>query len=200
MEQNAREMAQKATKLSRQCQKEIDLQTAKQLQLEENARAAKLRESEGKQSQIAEINKLMEVINKKSGNVKSTPMIKVPQPCPCCNAEKHKTAAGNCRSTAREKQKKMPGKAEKHHALCMCETCDEEITNGKKWDNDKCSSNKEKVPETHRCNPSPTKGQEPITSLVTPSESEALLSEPPPPFDPGKDPDDPEWTGFSEKT
>ena len=91
----------------------------------------------------------------------------------------------------------MQGKAEKHHALCMCETCDEEITNDKKWEDDKGSSNKE--PEAHRHDPSPTKGQESITSLVTPSESKALLSEPPPPSDPGEDPDNPEWTGFSEK-
>ena len=34
----------------------------------------------------------------------------------------------------------MQGKAEKHHALCMCETCDKEITNGKKQEDDKGSS------------------------------------------------------------
>ena len=63
LEQDVREMAQKTAKLSRQHQKEIDLQTAKQLQLEENARAAKLGKDEAKQSQIAEMDRLMEVIN-----------------------------------------------------------------------------------------------------------------------------------------
>ena len=44
-------------------------------------------------------------------------MIKVLQPCLCCNAEKHQAAAGDCMNTAREKQKKMQGKAGKHHAF-----------------------------------------------------------------------------------
>ena len=197
LEQDAKEMAQKAAKLSRQCQKEIDLQTAKQL--EENARAVKLGKDEVKQSQIAEMDRLMEVINQKSGNVKSTPMIKVPQPCPCCSAEKHQATVRDCTNTAREKQNKMQGKAGKHHALCMCETSDEETTNGKKWESENGLSNKEKVSGAHRCDPSPIKGQESITSLVTPSESEASLSEPPPPSDPRDDPEDPEWPGFSEK-
>ena len=55
------------------------------------------------------------------------------------------------------------------------------------------------MPGACRRDPSPTKRQELITSLVTPSESEASLSEPPPPSDPGDNPDDPEWTGFSEE-
>ena len=93
----------------------------------------------------------------------------------------------------------MQGKAGKHHALCMCETWDEEITNSKKWEGDNGSNNKENVLGAHRCNPSPTKGQKSITSLITPSESKASLSELPPPSDPGDDPDDPEWTGFSEE-
>ena len=63
LEQDAREIAQKAAKLSRQCQKVIDLQTTKQLQLEENARAPKPGKDEAKQSQIAEMDRLMEVIN-----------------------------------------------------------------------------------------------------------------------------------------
>ena len=101
-------------------------------------------------------------------------------------------------NTAREKQTKMQNKAGKHHVFCMCETCDEQTTNSKIWEGDNGLSNTEYVPGAHRHDPSPTKGQESITSLVTPSESEASLSEPPPPSDPRDDPDDPEWTGFSE--
>ena len=65
--------------------------TAKQLQLEENARAAKLEKDEIKQNQIAEMNRLMDVINKKIGNQKCKPMTEIPQLCPYCNAEKHQT-------------------------------------------------------------------------------------------------------------
>ena len=62
-------MIEKEAELSRLKQREIDLQTAKQLQLEENARAARLEKDETKQSQIAEMDRLMEVINKKNGNL-----------------------------------------------------------------------------------------------------------------------------------
>ena len=93
----------------------------------------------------------------------------------------------------------MQDKAGKHHALCTSETCHKEVTNSKKREGDNGSSNKENVPGACRYNPSLTKGQESIRSLVTASESEASLSGPPPPSDPGDDPDDPEWTGFSEE-
>ena len=49
-------------------------------------------------------------------------------------------------NTARENQKKMQDKAGKYHALCMCETCDEDTTNSQKWEGDYGLSNKEKVP------------------------------------------------------
>ena len=120
LEQDVREMAQKVAELSKQCQKEIDFQTAKQVQLEENARAAKLGKDEAKQCQIAEMDRLMEVINRKSGNVKSTPMIKVLQPCPCCNAEKHHVTVGDCMKTVREKRNKCKARQENTmHYVCV---------------------------------------------------------------------------------
>ena len=72
------------------------MQTAKQLQLEENARAARLEKDETKQSQITEMHRLMEVINKKSGNLKGKQITEISQPCPCCNTEKHQAAVNSC--------------------------------------------------------------------------------------------------------
>ena len=89
--QATREMIEKEAELSRLKQREIYLQTAKQLQLEENARAARL-----EIKQIAEMDRLMEVINKKSGKLKGKLMTEISQPCPCCNAEKHQATVNSC--------------------------------------------------------------------------------------------------------
>ena len=90
-------------------------------------------------------------------------------------------------------------KLKKHHALCLCKTCDEEIKTGKqmsdKWSKRSDSSRNETKRNTHEHDQSP-KRQESITSPITQSKGEESLLEPPLPSNPG---DDPEWEGSTEE-
>ena len=193
-------MIEKEAELSRQRQREIDLQIGKQLQIEENAGAARLERDEIKQSQMAEMNRLMEVINKKNSKTRGNLMNVIPQPCPCCNVEKHQATASSCIKAAKTTQETTQERFKKHHPLCMCEICDEEITKekqeGNNWSTQKGPHKKENELDTHKHDPSP-KGQESITSTITQSESEESFPELSPPSDPG---DEPQWPGFTDKT
>ena len=84
-------------------------------------------------------------------------MTEISQLCPCCNAEKHQATVNSCIKVTKIMQQEKLKK--KHHPLCLCETCDEEIKTGKqmtnKWSR-KCSLSKNETKRNiHECDLSP---------------------------------------------
>ena len=90
-------------------------------------------------------------------------------------------------------------KLKNHPPLCLCEICDKEIKTRKqtsdKWSRQSSSNKNEAKRNIYKHEPSP-KRSESITSPITQSKGEESFLEPPPPSDPG---DDPEWEGSTEE-
>ena len=148
---------------------------------------------------MTEMNRLMEVISKKNSKIKGKLMTEIPQPCPCCNVEKHQATASSCIEAIKITQKPTQERFKKHYPLCMCEICDEKITQekqeGNDWSKQNGSHKEENELDTHKCGLS-LKEQESITSTITQSESKESFPELPPTSDPR---DDPKWPGFTGK-